>query len=149
MDIKMPSAFPETEFRAFGLAATQFFPELLSDELLFDSQEKRTHFDWSWQAVRYRYRSCAECNDEFKALLDSSSEMWQARWGDEEMTYKLERCTGIKTRISNHSMRATGITDSLKSDGTLEHGHSSPRTTKLYDRAMTKRRSTTTKSVRS
>jgi hypothetical protein len=36
-------------------------------------------------------------------------------------------------------MRATGITDYLKSDGTLEHAqnmaaHSSPRTTKLYDR---------------
>jgi hypothetical protein len=45
----------------------------------------------------------------------------------------------IKTRIGNHSMRATGITDYLKSDGTLEHAqtmatHSSPRTTKLYDR---------------
>ena len=36
-------------------------------------------------------------------------------------------------------MRATGITDYLKSEGTLEHAqtmaaHSSPRTTKLYDR---------------
>jgi hypothetical protein len=49
------------------------------------------------------------------------------------------RQAGIKTRIGNHSMRATGITDYLKSDGTLEHAqtmaaHSSPRTTKLYDR---------------
>jgi hypothetical protein len=26
---------------------------------------------------------------------------------------------GIKTRIGNHSMRATGITDYLKSDGSL------------------------------
>lgn len=46
---------------------------------------------------------------------------------------------GIKTKIGNHSLRATGITDYLKSDGTLEHAqqmanHSSPRTTKLYDR---------------
>jgi hypothetical protein len=46
---------------------------------------------------------------------------------------------GIKTWIGNHSMPATGITDYLKSDGTLEHAqnmaaHSSPRTTKLYDR---------------
>ena len=36
-------------------------------------------------------------------------------------------------------MRATGSTDYLKSEGTLEHAqtraaHSSPRTTKLYDR---------------
>lgn len=46
---------------------------------------------------------------------------------------------GILTRIGNHSLRATGITDYLKSEGTLEHAqnmaaHSSPRTTKLYDR---------------
>jgi len=46
---------------------------------------------------------------------------------------------GIKTKIGNHSLRATGITDYLKSNGTLEHAqamanHSSPRTTKLYDR---------------
>jgi integrase/recombinase XerD len=46
---------------------------------------------------------------------------------------------GIKTRIGNHSLRATGITDYLKSNGTLEYAqqmanHSSPRTTKLYDR---------------
>jgi site-specific recombinase XerD len=46
---------------------------------------------------------------------------------------------GIETRIGNHSMRATGITDYLKSNGTLEYAqqmanHSSPRTTKLYDR---------------
>jgi integrase len=46
---------------------------------------------------------------------------------------------GIKTKVGNHSLRATGITDYLKSEGTLEHAqamanHSSPRTTKLYDR---------------
>jgi integrase len=46
---------------------------------------------------------------------------------------------GIKTKVGNHSLRATGITDYLKSSGTLEHAqamanHSSPRTTKLYDR---------------
>lgn len=49
------------------------------------------------------------------------------------------RAAGIKTRIGNHSLPATGITDYLKSAGTLEHaqamtGHSSPRATKLYDR---------------
>jgi len=45
----------------------------------------------------------------------------------------------IKTKIGNHSLRATGITDYLKGSGTLEHAqamanHSCPRTTKLYDR---------------
>jgi hypothetical protein len=46
---------------------------------------------------------------------------------------------GIETKIGNHSLRATGVTDYLKSGGTLEKAqamanHSSPRTTKLYDR---------------
>ncbi len=46
---------------------------------------------------------------------------------------------GIATKISNHTFRATGITAYLKNGGTLEHAqtianHSSPRTTKLYDR---------------
>jgi site-specific recombinase XerD len=49
------------------------------------------------------------------------------------------RQAGIKTKIGNHSMRATGMTDYLKSGGTLETAqamanHSSPCTTKLYDR---------------
>lgn len=49
------------------------------------------------------------------------------------------RAAGIKTKIGNHSFPATGITDYLKSAGTLEHAqamanHSSPFATKLYDR---------------
>jgi integrase len=41
--------------------------------------------------------------------------------------------------IGNHSLHATGITDYLKNQGALENAqqmanHSSPRTTKLYDR---------------
>ena len=46
---------------------------------------------------------------------------------------------GIKTKIGNHSFRATGITAYLKSGGTLEKAaamanHASTRTTQLYDR---------------
>jgi integrase/recombinase XerD len=46
---------------------------------------------------------------------------------------------GIRTRIGNHSMRATGITDYLKSDGSLAEArkmanHADTRTTQLYDR---------------
>ena len=46
---------------------------------------------------------------------------------------------GIKTKIGNHTFRATGITAYLKNKGTLEAAqhianHESPRTTKLYDR---------------
>jgi site-specific recombinase XerD len=49
------------------------------------------------------------------------------------------RRAGIKTRIGNHSMRATGITDYLKSDGSLSEArkmanHADTRTTQLYDR---------------
>jgi integrase len=46
---------------------------------------------------------------------------------------------GIKTRIGNHTFRATGITACLKNSGKLEiaqhiANHESPRTTKLYGR---------------
>ena len=55
------------------------------------------------------------------------------------MIQRRAKQAGIKTKIGNHSMRATGITAYLKNGGTLEHAqamanHSSPRTTKLYDR---------------
>jgi site-specific recombinase XerD len=46
---------------------------------------------------------------------------------------------GIKTRIANHSMLATGITDYLKSGGSLAEArkmanHAESRATQLYDR---------------
>lgn len=55
------------------------------------------------------------------------------------MIQRRTRDTGIKTRIGNHTFRATGITAYLKNKGTLEAAqhiahHESPRTTKLYDR---------------
>jgi integrase/recombinase XerD len=62
--------------------------------------------------------------------------MWQQdAYG---MIQRRTRGTGIKTRIGNHTFRATGITAYLK-NGTLEAAHhianhESPRTTKLYDR---------------
>jgi integrase len=55
------------------------------------------------------------------------------------MIRRRARTAGSEIRIGNHSLRATGITDYLKNQGTLENAqvmanHSSPRTTKLYDR---------------
>ena len=55
------------------------------------------------------------------------------------MLQRRAHAASIQTKIGNHSLSATGITDYLKSDGTLEKAqqmanHSSPRTTKLYDR---------------
>jgi integrase len=63
--------------------------------------------------------------------------MWQQ--DAYRMIQRRARPTGIKTRIGNHTFRATGITAYLKNAGKLEHAqsmanHSSPRTTKLYDR---------------
>jgi site-specific recombinase XerD len=55
------------------------------------------------------------------------------------MIQRRAAAAGIKTKIGNHTFRATGITAYLKNNGTLEHAqtlanHASPRTTKLYDR---------------
>jgi len=55
------------------------------------------------------------------------------------MIQRRARAAGIQTHVGNHPLRATGITDYLKNQGTLENAqqmanHSSPRTTKLYDR---------------
>jgi hypothetical protein len=91
MDISMPSSFPMPEYRAFGLATRSLFPQTLSDEDMNDPLHRRTHFDWAWQAIRYRFRSAAEFSDEFRMLVNHPSEMWVAGWGDEEFTYKLER----------------------------------------------------------
>ena len=49
------------------------------------------------------------------------------------------RAVGIKTKVGNHTFRATGITAYLKNGGSLENAaamanHASTRTTQLYDR---------------
>jgi integrase/recombinase XerD len=65
----------------------------------------------------------------------------QALWQQDvyRMIQRRAAAVGIKTRIGNHTFRATGITAYLKNKGLLEHAqtianHASPRTTKLYDR---------------
>ena len=95
MDISMPSNFPSVDFRAFGIAAQKFFPKLLSDEDLNDPHERLRHFQWSWQAVRYLYRLCSECSEEFSALLLNPSDVWSNGSIDEELSYKLEQCIYI------------------------------------------------------
>lgn len=55
------------------------------------------------------------------------------------MIERYAKRAGIKTKIGNHSLRATGITDYLKSDGSLAEArkmanHADTRTTQLYDR---------------
>jgi len=63
--------------------------------------------------------------------------MWQQ--DAYRMIQRRAGAAGIKTRIGNHTFRATGITAYLQNKGTLETAqqlanHESPRTTKLYDR---------------
>lgn len=67
----------------------------------------------------------------------SENPMWQQ--DAYRMIQRRARAAGIKTRIGNHTFRATGITAYLKNGGQLETAqhiaaHESPRTTKLYDR---------------
>ncbi|GAA5266685.1 hypothetical protein ACOSOMT5_P3115 [Acidiphilium sp. MT5] len=55
------------------------------------------------------------------------------------MVRRRAAAAGIKTKVGNHSFRATGITAYLKNGGTLENAatmanHASTRTTQLYDR---------------
>ncbi len=65
----------------------------------------------------------------------------EALWQQDvyRMIQRRAATAGIATKVGNHTFRATGITAYLKNGGTLEHAqtianHSSPRTTKLYDR---------------
>jgi integrase len=56
-----------------------------------------------------------------------------------KMVQRRAKAAGIKTKIGNHTFRATGITIYLTNGGDLEKAqqmaaHESPRTTKLYDR---------------
>jgi integrase/recombinase XerD len=67
----------------------------------------------------------------------TTNAMWQQ--DAYRMIQRRTATAGIKTRIGNHTFRATGITAYLKNKGTLETAqhianHESPRTTKLYDR---------------
>jgi len=54
------------------------------------------------------------------------------------MIQRRAQAAGIRTKIGNHALRATGITEYLRSDGKLEiahrmANHESARTTGLYD----------------
>jgi hypothetical protein len=87
MSISMPASFPMDEFRKFGKASATFFPRALTTAEALDKEQRRLQSDWAWQAVRYRYRLCAECTEEFKTLyhLDETSQPGESQ-------YKLERC---------------------------------------------------------
>jgi len=67
----------------------------------------------------------------------TQSAMWQQ--DAYRMIQRRAKGAGLKTKIGNHTFRATGITAYMKNGGKLETAqqianHESPRTTKLYDR---------------
>jgi site-specific recombinase XerD len=74
--------------------------------------------------------------------ITRSGEVTERRYTRQEalkMVKRRARAANLPDRIGNHTFRATGITAYLLNGGTLEHAqqiaaHSSPRTTKLYDR---------------
>ena len=72
-----------------------------------------------------------------KTAILTGNAMWQQN--AYRMIQRRAAAAGIKTRIGNHTFRATGSTAYLNNEGMLETAqhianHESPRTTKLYDR---------------
>ena len=69
-------------------------------------------------------------------LLTEQAMNQQAAW---HMIRRRAAAAGITAPIGNHTFRATGLTNFFENGGALENGqemaaHSSPRTTRLYDR---------------
>ena len=57
-----------------------------------------------------------------------------------KLVEKRAKATGILKRVCCHSFRATGVTEYMNSEGTIEiaqriAGHTSPATTRIYDRS--------------
>jgi site-specific recombinase XerD len=78
------------------------------------------------------FRSAPGTGTELSRKPLSTADVWR-------MVRRRAKLAGIQTKIGCHSFRATGITNYLEHDGTLEKAqqmaaHASPRTTKLYDR---------------
>ncbi|MEW4569535.1 tyrosine-type recombinase/integrase [Tautonia sp. JC769] len=78
------------------------------------------------------FRSATRSGDALTASPMRPADVWR-------MIRRRADKAGIRTAIGCHSFRATGITNYLEHAGTLEKAqqmaaHSSPRTTKLYDR---------------
>jgi integrase len=78
------------------------------------------------------FRTAPRTNADLTRNAMSTADVWR-------MIRRRLKQTAIKTLAGCHSFRATGITCYLENKGTLEKAqqmasHSSPRTTKLYDR---------------
>jgi hypothetical protein len=69
------------------------FPPLLSEEAATDPLQRQQQFVRSWQAVRFRYRTCCEANEEFKSLYAAASQPFREWNSDEEHWYKVDAYT--------------------------------------------------------
>jgi integrase len=118
-------------------------PKLIAHELGGKEHEVPCHY--TLEKYLDEYVAAAEIAGDAEGLLFRTTGRKtghaQAMWQQDayRMIQRRAADAGIKTRIGNHTFRATGITAYLKNKGTLEHAqtianHSSPRTTKLYDR---------------
>jgi hypothetical protein len=105
---RMPATFPHDAWIEFLERAGS--GELLRDFLMTPGGERLilkrvillradagvpSHFERAWEAVRYRYRTCVEQNDEFKSLLQEGSDKWRDSAYDDahgEQDYRLDRC---------------------------------------------------------
>jgi site-specific recombinase XerC len=76
----------------------------------------------------------------FRTTGRSTGEIhWLGQSDAYRMIQRRAKQAGIKTKIGNHSLRAGGITDYLKSNGSLSEArkmanHADSRATRLYDR---------------
>lgn len=78
----------------------------------------------------------------FRTVRGRGQVLQRRRLGKENAWHMVQRraqAAGVKTHITNHTFRATGITTYLKNGGRLGYAqamaaHSSTRTTQLYDR---------------
>ena len=92
MNLTMPTTFPLEDFLAFGKLASGFFHPLLSQENFNDPLEQQHHFSMAWLAVQYRYRTCWESNEDYRAIIANAGELWKEWASDEEQNYLVETC---------------------------------------------------------
>jgi hypothetical protein len=92
MNLIMPTTFPLDDYQAYGKLASVFFHPYGSHESSSDPLERQHHFSMAWLAVQYRYRTCWECNEDFRAIIANAGELWKEWASDEEQNYKVETC---------------------------------------------------------
>lgn len=97
------------------------------------------HLDAYLAAAGHRDQPKAPLFRSARGRTGELTEQRLSRYDAYAMVRRRARTAGVVPKIGNHSFRGTGITTFLLNEGSLEiaqemANHSSPRTTKLYDR---------------